>query len=214
MLALPPPRGLRAERDQPPLPQRSLNCNTACSEEPDMLRTALGESTASLDSTVRSGPAAPSLSPGLGVAQLSEPAQACSSPFQAGWGGPWPCVWLSSWCCFPCPRGAACLPGRRRSAHLPHCSRDEGDQKLSVSSGPARGGHGEPDLPFVPKSTKKPHGTCPPEVVSYLPTLLPPRGLWVAASPWSLSVCPTARIHWRTSSFGEVSAAISPSENQ
>lgn len=33
-----------------------------------------------------------------------------------------------------------------------------------MSSGPARGGHGEPDLPFVPKSTKKPHGTCPPEV--------------------------------------------------
>lgn len=148
-----------------------------------MLRMALGESTVSLDSTVRSDPAAPSLSPGLGVARLSEPAQACSSPFQAGWGGPWPCVWLSSWCCFPCPRGAACLPGRRRSAHLPHCSRDEGDQKLSVSSGPARGGHGEPDLPFVPKSTKKPHGTCPPEMVSCLPTLLPPRGLWVAASP-------------------------------
>ncbi|XP_036093576.1 cadherin EGF LAG seven-pass G-type receptor 1 isoform X5 [Rousettus aegyptiacus] len=67
---------------------RSLNCDTACSEEPDMLRTALGESTASLDSTVR----------------------------------------------------------------------DEGGQKLSVSSGPARGGHGEPDLSFVPKSTKKPHG--------------------------------------------------------
>lgn len=31
-----------------------------------MLRTALGESTASLDSTVRSGPTAPSLSPRLG----------------------------------------------------------------------------------------------------------------------------------------------------
>ncbi|KAM5251135.1 LOW QUALITY PROTEIN: cadherin EGF LAG seven-pass G-type receptor 1 [Hipposideros larvatus] len=67
---------------------RSLNCNTAYSEEPNVLRTALGESTASLDSTVR----------------------------------------------------------------------DEGAQKLSVSSGPARGGHGEPDLSFIPRSTKKPHG--------------------------------------------------------
>ncbi|XP_019507230.1 PREDICTED: cadherin EGF LAG seven-pass G-type receptor 1 [Hipposideros armiger] len=67
---------------------RSLNCNTAYSEEPNVLRTALGESTASLDSTVR----------------------------------------------------------------------DEGAQKLSVSSGPARGGHGEPDSSFIPRSTKKPHG--------------------------------------------------------
>ena len=39
-----------------PLPQRSLNCHTTYSEEPHLLRTALGESTASLDSTVRSGP--------------------------------------------------------------------------------------------------------------------------------------------------------------
>lgn len=39
-------------------------------------------------------------------------------------------------------------------------SRDEGGQKLSVSSGPARGGHGEPDASFVPRSAKKPHGTC------------------------------------------------------
>ncbi|XP_074182682.1 cadherin EGF LAG seven-pass G-type receptor 1 isoform X1 [Rhinolophus sinicus] len=67
---------------------RSLNCNTTYSEEPNMLRTALGESTASLDSTAR----------------------------------------------------------------------DEGGQKLSVSSGPARGGHGEPDSSFIPRSTKKPHG--------------------------------------------------------
>uniref|UniRef100_A0A673U7R4 Cadherin EGF LAG seven-pass G-type receptor 1 n=1 Tax=Suricata suricatta TaxID=37032 RepID=A0A673U7R4_SURSU len=67
---------------------RSLNCNHDCSEEPNMLRTALGESTASLDSAVR----------------------------------------------------------------------DEGVQKLSVSSGPVRGGHGEPDLSFAPRSSKKPHG--------------------------------------------------------
>ncbi|XP_059043270.1 cadherin EGF LAG seven-pass G-type receptor 1 [Mustela lutreola] len=66
---------------------RSLNCNHTYSEEPNMFRTALGESTASLDSTVR----------------------------------------------------------------------DEGGQKLSVSSGPARGGHGEPDSSFVPRSTKKHH---------------------------------------------------------
>ncbi|XP_049550558.1 cadherin EGF LAG seven-pass G-type receptor 1 isoform X4 [Orcinus orca] len=67
---------------------RSLNCNNTYGEEPDVFRTALGESTASLDSTIR----------------------------------------------------------------------DKGGQKLSVSSGPARGGHGEPDASFVPRSTKKPHG--------------------------------------------------------
>uniref|UniRef100_A0A8C0QJE0 Cadherin EGF LAG seven-pass G-type receptor 1 n=1 Tax=Canis lupus familiaris TaxID=9615 RepID=A0A8C0QJE0_CANLF len=67
---------------------RSLNCNHSYSEEPNMFRTALGESTASLDSTVR----------------------------------------------------------------------DEGAQKLSVSSGPARGGHGEPDSSFVPRTTKRHHG--------------------------------------------------------
>lgn len=39
-------------------------------------------------------------------------------------------------------------------------SRDEGGQKLSVSSGPGRGGHREPDSSFVPRSTKKPHGMC------------------------------------------------------
>lgn len=42
-------------------------------------------------------------------------------------------------------------------------SRDEGGQKLSVSSGPVRGGHGEPDSSFVPRSSKKPHGRCPLE---------------------------------------------------
>uniref|UniRef100_G1TPA8 Cadherin EGF LAG seven-pass G-type receptor 1 n=1 Tax=Oryctolagus cuniculus TaxID=9986 RepID=G1TPA8_RABIT len=67
---------------------RSLNCNNTYSEGPDMLRTALGESTASLDSTVR----------------------------------------------------------------------DTAVQKLSVSSRPARGGHGEADPPFIHRSTKKPHG--------------------------------------------------------
>ncbi|XP_033621772.1 cadherin EGF LAG seven-pass G-type receptor 1, partial [Fukomys damarensis] len=67
---------------------RSLNCNNTYSEGPDMLRTALGESTASLDSTTR----------------------------------------------------------------------DEGVQKLSVSSGPARGGHGELDSSYVPRNSKKPRG--------------------------------------------------------
>lgn len=60
------PRGLCSGRKQPPRPQRSLNCDTACSEEPDMLRTALGESTASLDSTVRSAPRGALAVPGLG----------------------------------------------------------------------------------------------------------------------------------------------------
>uniref|UniRef100_A0A3Q2I5Z1 Cadherin EGF LAG seven-pass G-type receptor 1 n=1 Tax=Equus caballus TaxID=9796 RepID=A0A3Q2I5Z1_HORSE len=67
---------------------RSLNCNNTYSEEPNMFRTALGESTASLDSTLR----------------------------------------------------------------------DEGGQKLNVSSGPTRGGPGEPDPSFLPRSSKKPHG--------------------------------------------------------
>ncbi|XP_036157861.1 cadherin EGF LAG seven-pass G-type receptor 1 isoform X4 [Myotis myotis] len=67
---------------------RSLNCNTTCSEEPHVLRTALGESTASLDSA----------------------------------------------------------------------GRDEGGQKLSVCSGPARSGLGEPDTSFLPRNGKKPPG--------------------------------------------------------
>ncbi|KAK2497570.1 hypothetical protein MC885_008384, partial [Smutsia gigantea] len=67
---------------------RSLNCNDTQGEEPHVFRTARGESTASLDSTLR----------------------------------------------------------------------DEGGQKLSVSSGPGRGGHREPDSSFVPRSTKRPHG--------------------------------------------------------
>ncbi|XP_054575621.1 cadherin EGF LAG seven-pass G-type receptor 1 [Eptesicus fuscus] len=67
---------------------RSLNCNTTYSEEPHVLRTALGESTASLDSA----------------------------------------------------------------------GRDEGGQKLSVCSGPARGGLGEPDPSFLPRNGKKPPG--------------------------------------------------------
>ncbi|XP_033089453.1 cadherin EGF LAG seven-pass G-type receptor 1 isoform X2 [Trachypithecus francoisi] len=67
---------------------RSLNCNTTFGDGPDMLRTDLGESTASLDSTVR----------------------------------------------------------------------DEGVQKLSVSSGLVRGSHGEPDASFVPRSSKEPPG--------------------------------------------------------
>ncbi|XP_064139430.1 cadherin EGF LAG seven-pass G-type receptor 1 isoform X1 [Loxodonta africana] len=67
---------------------RSLNCSNTLGEEPDLYRTALGESTASLDSTLR----------------------------------------------------------------------DEGIQKLSVSSGLARGSHGEPDAAFVHRSTKKAHG--------------------------------------------------------
>ncbi|XP_006888184.1 PREDICTED: cadherin EGF LAG seven-pass G-type receptor 1 [Elephantulus edwardii] len=67
---------------------RSLNCNNTYSEEPNMYRTALGESTASLDSTLR----------------------------------------------------------------------DDGIQKLSVSSGPARAGHGDLDAPFVHRSSKKAHG--------------------------------------------------------
>ncbi|XP_032117382.1 cadherin EGF LAG seven-pass G-type receptor 1 isoform X5 [Sapajus apella] len=67
---------------------RSLNCNTTFGDGPDMLRTALGESTASLDSTIR----------------------------------------------------------------------DEGVQKLSMSSGQARGSHGEPDSSFLPKGSKDPSG--------------------------------------------------------
>nr|XP_039319215.1 cadherin EGF LAG seven-pass G-type receptor 1 isoform X4 [Saimiri boliviensis boliviensis] len=67
---------------------RSLNCTTTFGDGPDMVRTALGESTASLDSTVR----------------------------------------------------------------------DEGVQKLSMSSGPARGSHGEPDSSFLPRGSKDPPG--------------------------------------------------------
>lgn len=60
--------------------------------------------------------------------------------------------------------GESCVPlGHGAEPTLPTFSRDEGGQKLSVSSGPARGGHGEPDSSFIPRNAKKPHGTCPPE---------------------------------------------------
>lgn len=58
-------------------PQRSLNCNTTYSEEPQLLRTALGESTASLDSTGRWGPGALA-APGGGL--LPEQRQASPPP--------------------------------------------------------------------------------------------------------------------------------------
>lgn len=45
--------GLCSPLTAPPL-QRSLNCNNTQGEEPHVFRTALGESTASLDSTLRS----------------------------------------------------------------------------------------------------------------------------------------------------------------
>ncbi|KAK7796222.1 hypothetical protein U0070_014573 [Myodes glareolus] len=43
-------------------------------------------------------------------------------------------------------------------ASLDSTTRDEGVQKLNVSSGPAHGSHGEPDSSFIPKNSKKPHG--------------------------------------------------------
>lgn len=85
------PGGLCSADDQPPFPQRSLNCNTTYSEEPNVLRTALGESTASLDSTIRSGPSGrPCCPPGGGVAQLSEQMQASSPPSHSCWESPKP----------------------------------------------------------------------------------------------------------------------------
>lgn len=80
-------------------------------------------------------------------------------------------------------------------------SRDEGGQKLSVSSGPARGGHGEPDSSFVPRSTKKHHGMCPPEDGpwaspswavrggSFFLALVRPGGLSVTGRTGSEDVC-------------------------
>lgn len=44
------------------------------------------------------------------------------------------------------------------TASLDSTTRDEGVQKLSVSSGPARGNHGEPDASFIPRNSKKAHG--------------------------------------------------------
>ncbi|XP_057596824.1 cadherin EGF LAG seven-pass G-type receptor 1 isoform X3 [Hippopotamus amphibius kiboko] len=53
---------------------RSLNCNNTYGEEPDMFRTALGESTASLDSTVRDeGGQKPSVSSGPAQGAHGEP---------------------------------------------------------------------------------------------------------------------------------------------
>jgi hypothetical protein len=59
-------------------PQRSLNCNNTYGEGPDMLRTALGESTASLDSTTRSATVPHCY---LGVGMAAAPGLAC-------WEGP------------------------------------------------------------------------------------------------------------------------------
>ena len=85
-------------------------------------------------------------------------------------------------------------------------SRDKGGQKLSASSGPVRGGHGEPDASFVPRSTKKPHGTCP--LGRGLPPACtsPPRGAVARASCW-LSAAPWPLGHRRTYSLEEVATA-------
>lgn len=67
-------------------------------------------------------------------------------------------------------------------------SRDEGGQKLNVSSGPTRGGPGEPDPSFLPRSSKKPHGMCPLE--GGLPSVCasPSGGPWARAPLWLSSV--------------------------
>lgn len=87
-------------------------------------------------------------------------------------------------------QGQSRVPPSRAGALSPPSplSRDEGGQKLSVSSGPARGGHGEPDASFVPRSAKKPHGTCP--MVDGLPLRgpaapRPPSLVWAQVAPLS-----------------------------
>lgn len=183
----PRPGGLHSAAHQPPALQRSLNCNNTYGEEPDMFRTALGESTASLDSTTRSGCAGrPAVAAGEEGSSQSK-CQLCRL---------YPVV---------CPAGCVLLVGPG-SATLAHArgqsrvtpsragalsppsplSRDEGGQKLSVSSGPARGGHGEPDASFVPRSAKKSHGTCP--MVDGLPLRgpaapRPPSLVWAQVAP-------------------------------
>lgn len=86
--------------------------------------------------------------------------------------------------------GQSRVPPPRAGALSPPSplSRDEGGQKLSVSSGPARGGHGEPDASFVPRSAKKPHGMCP--MVGGLPfrgpaALRPPPLAWTQVASLS-----------------------------
>lgn len=53
-----------------------------------------------------------------------------------------------------------------------------------MSSGPARGGHGEPDSSFVPRSTKKHRGMCPLEGG---PWASPSWGAGGGAASWLLS---------------------------
>lgn len=140
-----------------------------------MLRTALGESTASLDSTVRSGPPGALCGHGEGrrAAPRAHASFVASAPLCVPPSGV-ARVSLCAWRGCPSTRtrlwvrarlgGQSCAtpPPARAGALSPTSplSRDEGGQKLSVSSGPARGGHGEPDASFVPRSAKKPHGTC------------------------------------------------------
>lgn len=107
-------------------------------------------------------------------------------------------------------RSESCVPlGDDVEPTLPTVSRDEGGQKLSVSSGPARGGHGEPDSSFIPRSTKKPHGTCPPKCVSCQPACLP---RW-ARRHWLLSV-PRPSRSLESIQPEEVSAAVSQLKGQ
>lgn len=111
--------------------------------------------------------------------------------------------------------GESCVPlGHGAEPTLPTFSRDEGGQKLSVSSGPARGGHGEPDSSFIPRNAKKPHGTCPPEGGLPSACTSPSQG---AVGEISLAlVCPTSLsvTGEHTYSLEEVSAAVSQSKGQ
>lgn len=157
-----------------------------------MLRTALGESTASLDSAGRSAqcpcvlggrggqlwgqtrgsPPRPSLcweaepcacGCGWGVSPRSDQGRAPSRPG----GHPGASGRCSVMGATSCPLAVALSP--------PSPSRDEGGQKLSVCSGPARGGLGEPDSSFLPRNGKKPPGECPMRPPVRPPTL-PPSG--------------------------------------
>lgn len=179
-----------------------------------MLRTALGESTASLDSTVRSSPAAPSLSPGLGVG----PALGAS----AGVVIAVPCHVSGSLVgTVSHVLGESCVSlGDGAQPTLPISPGTKGARSSACPLGRLGAAMGSQICPLCPRAPRSPTvrvpRRCSPICLHFCPpgaSQGPPRGPWVTGSPWSLPVCPTAHGHQRTS-FGEVSATVSPSENQ
>lgn len=130
----PRPGGLHC-RHQPP-PRSVLNCNNTYGEEPDMFRTALGESTASLDSTAGQAARAPwAVAAGRATLLRANACFAGSTPS---------CVshWLGPAVPPGTRTGQSRTPSRAGALSPPSpLSRDEGARNSACPRG-QRGGHG------------------------------------------------------------------------